>query len=162
MKTTTILIFLLVLNISWSQSKEETLDWLNWKLDEYYSKVWREEYKIKVSQHPIDGEIIYIETFRHDIPRGSFYYFRPSSISRISTTRKKGGENHKRLDIEFFSKTKSIIHKSYYTGEIENLESFIMFIDGDDETVERIKKGFLHLSKLMGSDIPENQELFKG
>jgi len=151
------LLLLLTINLSYSQTREETVDWLNRYLDEYYSAGWGETYNIEIKKDDLGNDYIGIKVFYKPLGTNSFYAFKADAISRVSTTRKlRSDKVNGNLDIEIVSKDKRI-----WTDKEEFIESIILSVQTSDEISERIKKGFLHLLNLMGNDSDEEKEFFK-
>lgn len=149
-------LLLLFVNLSIAQNQEETIEWLNTNLDEYYSEGWGEQYEVKIVDDKNYGEMIVIEVFFQPLKTKTFYSFLPSAISRVSTTRKlRSDKVNGNLDLEFVSKNTRI-----WTKKEEFIDSFILSLQTSNENVEKIKRGFLHLFDLMGNKIEEQKDYF--
>ena len=145
---------LLIFNVGYSQTKEETIDWLNLKFKENVDKL-NGEYSIKIQNHKDWGEVITI-----DVKNGYFkdvnehYSFLPKNISSVTTT--KSFRTDGKLGLIVFAKGDNI----YLNGK-EFVNKIDIFCgEASNETVIRMQKGIIHLLNLMGNPIKIQKELF--
>ena len=155
MKKITIL-FLFILNFSYSQTKEETINWLNLKLKEN-SDSYMGEYSIKIQKDKDWGETLVISVrIKNDYMSEHYeqYSFLPKNITSVITTKKF--RNDGKLGLIISAKGENIyLNSKKFVSEIE-----ILCTPAPDETIIRIQKGFIHLLNLMGNPIKITKELF--
>lgn len=148
-----ILFIILISQISFSQTKEETLDWLNLKLKEHTELIMG-QYKFEIEKTE-NKEIIYV-TKMTDVgfgPRPTYFYFLPKDISSVNLTTAYRTDG--KLGITLISKTKKILKGDNLVDELP-----IYCKSTPDEIIKRIQKGIIHLLNLMGNPIQEQKELF--
>lgn len=151
-----ILVLFFICNFSFSQTKEETIDWLNLKLSENTTTLMG-KYKIEIKYINGYGDTILI-TKVTDVgfgPSPTYFSFLPKVISSVNTTTAYRTDG--KLGVKLISKSASI----YMDGEEFVNEIRIYFKATPDETVKRVQKGIIHLLNLMGNPITLPKELFK-
>ncbi len=151
-----IILILLISNTSFSQTKKETLDWLNLKLSEYTDS-FMGEYSINVQNDKDWGEIVTIKVrVKNDYMAESFtnYTFLAKNIESVITTKKFRTDGS--LGIIIKAKGNNI----YKDGKefVNNID--IYCTESPNETIIRIQKGIIHLLNLMGNPITTQKELF--
>jgi hypothetical protein len=153
-KTFSILVLLISLS-SYSQTKKETLDWLNKSFAEFYFNAWGNHYEITTVTDEHANEVIAISIkFQNDTNRMD-YLIDPKEISRISTSRKLSTDKiNGRLCLEIYSQNFGIYNKD------KSLDSFLIGLDTTNENIAKIQRGLKHLVKLIGYEIPEEKDLF--
>lgn len=151
-----IVLFVLLSHLGFSQSKEETLNWLNFKLSEYTDS-FMGEYSIYVENDKNWGEIINIKVrVQNDYTAENFtnYSFLPKNIESVITTKKFRTDG--KLGLIIKAKGNNIYKdKMEFVDDIE-----IYCLEAPDETIIRIQKGIIHLLNLMGNPISIQKELF--
>lgn len=148
-----IFFIILISQISFSQTKEETLDWLNLKLKEH-TELIAGQYKFEIEKAE-DKEIIYV-TKMTDVgfgPRPTYFYFLPKDISSVNLTTAYRTDG--KLAIQIVSKSKKILKGESLVEELP-----IYCKASSDEAIKRIQKGIINLLNLMGNPIKEPKELF--
>lgn len=153
-----ILIFLLIGNISFSQTKQETIDFLNQKLSEYTDS-WFGVYSISTHKvEEIEFLVIRAKGLFNNPDKVQLYFVDPKDINSIFTT------SEFRTDGKLGIKILCNEHLYSSDGSYEpkkNEPIRIYCTPAPDETIIRIKKGIIHLVSLMGKTINEPKELFK-
>ncbi|QBA63193.1 hypothetical protein [Muriicola soli] len=154
------LLFVLISNVNFSQTKEETIEWLNLKLESYGDNSFMGTYQVEIKDDSDWGEILVFtkKSWNPLLEKSTYdyYSFLPRVISAVNLSGKNRTNNT--LDIFIISNSKSIyVHKE---------EEFISEIgihmkNGHNEMTERIQKGFIHLLKLMGNEINPKKDFFK-
>lgn len=153
MKILTILLIIFP-SFIYSQSKEETLEWLNIKLMEHTEQIMG-QYEFAVEN--VEGQDIIYVTKMTDVgfgPRPSYFYFQPKDISSIHLTTAYRTDG--KLGIMLVSKNKKILEGDNLVGEMP-----IYCKSSHDEEIKRIQKAIIHLLNLLGNPIQEPKELFK-
>lgn len=151
--------FLLVFSNSYSQTKEETIEWLNSNLEEYGDKEFMGTYEIVLKNDKDYGEhLVFIKkTWNHFLEKFTYeqFLFLPKVITSIETSSK--GRTNNKLDIYIKSVSKSI-----YTDDESFVSEIKIFMkNGNNDMAKRINKGLLYLMKIMGNEIEQKKELFK-
>jgi hypothetical protein len=145
---------------SYSQTKEETLEWLNLNLENYGDNQIMGTYQIEIKTDPNYGEYLLFtkESWNSFLNKSTYdyYLFKPNAISSIYLSGK--GRTNQTLDIYVKSESNRI-----YDGDKEEyLEEFnICMKNGYNEMAERLQTGLLHLFELMGNRIEKPKDLFK-
>tara|TARA_R110001583_G_C5607231_1_gene404998 strand:+ start:637 stop:1101 length:465 start_codon:yes stop_codon:yes gene_type:complete len=151
----TILILLMIFPILvFSQTKEETLEWLNSKLLEHTEQIMG-QYKFEIEK--ANGqEIIYVTKMTNfgSGPTPSYFYFLPADISAVNLTTAYRTDG--KLSIRLDSKSNKILKGDNLTDQLP-----IYCKASPDDEIKRIQKGIIHLLNLMGNPIQEPKELFK-
>ena len=145
---------------NYSQTKNETIEWLNLKLEEYGDNAIMGTYQISIVKNENYGEILMfkkkswnplLEKITYD-----YFTFLPKNIISVYVSSKNRTNNT--LDIFVVSKEKTI----YYANNKKTVsEITISMKNGNNEMTGRIKKGIIHLLSLFGNNIKESKELFK-
>lgn len=149
-----IILALLFSSICNSQTKAETIDWLNLKLTEYPDKL-NGEYIIKIQNDKDWGEVITV-----DVQNGNFkevsehYSFLPKNILSVTTT--KSFRTDGKLGLVISAKGDNI----YLNGKKFVSKIDVLCGEAPNETVLRMQKGIIHLLNLMGNPIKIPKELF--
>lgn len=158
MKKVTIF-FLLFTSALHSQTKVETIEWLNRKLETYGDNYMMGSFQISTKHHNDYGEILVftkkswnplLENNTYD-----YYSFLPKVISKVYLSGKS--RTNQTLDIFITSKNNNIY---YANKKVMIKEIGIHMRNGHNETTKRIKKGLIHLLKLYGNEIKEDKDLF--
>lgn len=151
-----LLLIVLISQISFSQTKEETIDWLNIKFNEYTDS-YMGEYKIEIKNDPSWGETLFISVRiknEYMSEHYNYYSFLPKNIISVSTTTKFRTDG--KLGLLITAKGNNIYYNNKeFVNKIE-----VYCIPAPNETIIRIQKGILHLLNLMGNPIKEQKELF--
>lgn len=156
MKKNFYIILLIAINsVSFSQTKEETANWIITKTSEHEVDIagkrnyfiYEGEFKM---EWYIDDKIAYV----NNLPI--------KSIKEIKIDADK-----KRIQFILSCGVNCGTNESYINDKLEkivNIKSFIIMIDAEDETlINRISKSLLHLIKLHGGNaklIPQKREAF--
>ncbi len=153
------LILILTSAIGYSQTKEETIDWLNNKFEEY-TDTFMGKFEVQIIDDENYGELLYFKQKTRnplsDRDMFEHYSFLPNAISSIIVSTKIRTNNT--LDIFIISKDKRIWKDGKkFVSEVTIPISKL----GQNEMTERIQKGLLHLLKLMGNDIKPEKDFFK-
>lgn len=154
------LLLLVVCHLTYSQTKDETIDWLNRSLENYGDNSIMGTYQISTKIDDNYGEyLIFTKTkWNSLLGRNVYYYytFSPNAISDIYLSGK--GRTNQTLDIYLTSKSNGIFEndKEEFISEID-----IRMKNGYNEMTKRIHTGLLHLFKEMGHKIEEQKDLFK-
>lgn len=157
MKKIFFLSILIYCNYSWSQTKEETINWLNIKLQEY-TGLYMGQMSIELRE--IDGNEMLFIIDNHSNPLGEYtYIYRvdPKKISDVVTTTEFCTDGT--LGIKIISKTNDILF-FYKRKQFVNKIDVIIKPGLDNDTIKRMKKGIIHLLNLLGNPIKEQKELF--
>ncbi len=155
-----ILIIILIPQLSISQTKEETINWLNLNLENYGDNVIMGTYQIEIINDSNYGEyLVFTRKIWNPLMKKNtfdYYSFLPKVISNVILSGKSRTNNT--LDIFIISNSKSIYEpkKEEFISEIG-----IHMKNENNEMAERIQKGLLHLLELMGNKIEPQKELFK-
>lgn len=141
---------------NFSQTKQETIDWLNMKLKEQTDS-FMGEYKIEIKNDPSWGETLLItKKVNNSILNKNYYYsFLPKNIESVVTTSKFRTDG--KLGLLIVAKGDNIY---YDNNEFVN-EIKIYCKPTSDEIIIRIQKGLIHLLNLMGNPLKTPKELFK-
>lgn len=142
--------------IGYSQTKQETIDWLNLKLRENTSG-FMGQYSIKIQNETDWGETLVVTVHVNNAymnERYDYYSFLPKNISSVSTTKKFRTDG--KLGLIIAAKSDNI----YYNGRefVDKID--ILCTEAPDETIIRIQKGIIHLLNLMGNPLKAPKELF--
>jgi len=147
---------LLISQVGFTQSKQETIDWLNQKFKEN-TDPYMGEYSIKIKNEIDWGETLIItKRVKNQYMGESFeyYLFLPKNISSVITTSKY--RNDGKLGLLITAKGENIyVNNEHFTSEIE-----ILCIPAPDESIIRMQKGIIHLLNVMGNPIKSQKELF--
>lgn len=157
MKKFIIFVTILLSNIGFAQTKQETVDWLNLKLLEYTDS-FMGEFSINVENDSDWGEVIVVKkrvSNEYMRERYHTYTFLPKNISAVITTSKFRTDGQ--LGIQIISKNSNI----YFDGNefVSNID--ILCDSGSDEAIRSMQKGIIHLLNLMGNPVTTPKELFK-
>lgn len=153
MKKIIIFNMLIFFNFCFTQNKIETVEWLNSHLIIYTEKYPMGQYSIKIVDDKDWGEMIVITKITNVFGETYWYYsFLPETISNVILSPKTNDE----FNVKIISKGESI-----YNVESKELEKeLLIFCNGPNEEITRIRKGLLHLLELMGNKIKE-KDYFK-
>lgn len=140
-------------SLIYSQTKEETLEWLNSKLLEHTEQI-AGQYKFEIEKAN-DQEIIYVTKMTNfgSGPIPTYFYFLPKDISAVNVTTAYRTDG--KLAIRIDSKSNKILKKDNLVDHLP-----IYCKASPDEEIKRIQKGIIHLLNLMGNPIKEQKELF--
>lgn len=149
-----IILMLFIFNFGHSQTKEETIDWLNLKLKENKDRL-NGECSIKIQNEKDWGEVIIIDIndgyFGH---KNDIYSFLPKNISSVITTKKF--RTDEKLGLIVFAKGDNIfLNGKDFVNKID-----VFCGEASNETVIRMQKAIIHLLNLMGNPIKVQKELF--
>ena len=155
----TILIVLSFQKVS-SQTLDETLDWLNFKLQEHCENTISGTFKISIKDDDDYGKFLFFsETSINPFSEKKqvdYYSVLPKNIKEVQLSTKSRTNNT--LDIYIVTKSNNI----YRPKEKDLISEISIYMkNGDNEMTKRIKKGLLHLLELMGNKIEPREELFK-
>ncbi len=148
-----ILFLVLISQFCFSQTKEETVEWLNSKLANYAP--FDGKFEIEIVYYPEYGETLLItKHFRFGASSADMHYsFKPDAITSLNLT--AHNNTNGQLSIEIISSTKRIFYeKKEFIGDI------VLMFDGPKEEITKINKGILHLLSLMGNTISPKKEYF--
>src|SRR5690606_10868607 len=150
------LLLMLSYQCIFSQTKEETIDWLNEMMDEYTKPYPLGKFSISIYNDPNYGEMIIIKKYIYILTGTTKYYsFLPQTIKDVKVTSKYRTTSDFK-DIEFVSKGTTI-----YDLQTKELKKYVEILwDGPLEELYRVQKGIIHLLELMGNKI-EDRDLFK-
>lgn len=156
----TFLLLVLISQLSFSQTKEETINWLNLNLETYGDNSSMGTYQIELKNHNDYGEMLLFtrKSWNPLLKRSTYdyYSFLPKVISDIILSGKS--RTNKTLDIFIISNSKSI----YVPQEEEFISEIAIYMkNGNNEMTGRIQKGLIHLLAIMGNKIEPQKELFK-
>jgi hypothetical protein len=155
-----LLIFIILPQLIICQTKEETINWLNFNIENYCDESNAGTYKISTEYVEDLGELI---VFKHKIfnPLLKYdvyeeYTFLPKSISNIYLSNKH--RTNETLDVFIVSNRSKILKV-----EDQKLVSEIVIHmkNGNNEITKRIQKGLIHLLELMGNKIEPQKDFFK-
>ncbi|WP_345275538.1 hypothetical protein [Litoribaculum gwangyangense] len=143
----------------YSQTREETLDWLNLKLEEFGDNQIMGTYQISIKKDDNYGDYLLFvrKSWNPLLNRNTYQYysFVPEVVSKIYLSTKN--RTNSTLDIFIRSDTEDI----YVPEDDEFVSEFtISMKNGHNEITNRIQKGLLHLLNLMGNNIEPQKELF--
>jgi len=153
---------MLLISNAFSQTKEETIEWLNYKLAEE-TDAFMGKFQIQVNKHNDWGEIISFSE-KNNNPLTNEYYYKnyvvlPKNIKSVITTteyRTDGG-----IGIKILTKGNNInVDQKEFINEVQ-----ILCKNGPsgNDVVKRIQKGLIHLLNLLGNTtVKLPKELFKG
>ena len=151
-----IILMLLFSSAIYSQTKQETIDWLNLKLREHSDGLMG-QYSIKIQNEKDWGEVLVITVHVKNEYMGErydYYSFLPKNIASVTTTKKFRTDG--KLGLVITAKGNNI-----YTDNKELVNEIdIMCTAAPDETIIRMQKGIIHLLNLMGNPIKSQKELF--
>ena len=153
-----ILIFLLIGNMGFSQTKQETINWLNQKLSEY-SDSWYGVFSVDTKKVG-DMEFLVIKSkgLFNNPDKEKFYYIDPKDVNSVFTTSEYRTDG--KLGIKILANKH--LYSSDGIHELKNDEPVRIYCTpAPDETIIRINKGIIHLLNLMGKKITAPKELFK-
>jgi hypothetical protein len=139
--------------LSYSQTKQETIDWLNMQFREHTDS-FMGEYKIEI----INGETLLISARVENAYMSKwyqYYSFKPKDIESVNTT------SAFRTDGKLGLLIKANGSNIYYNNKEFVDEIKIDCIASPDESIIRMKKGLIHLLNLMGNPLKAPKELFK-
>lgn len=159
MKNIFLILLIFITTLGYSQTKEETIDWLNLKLETYGDNSVMGTYQIEIKNDEDWGEILVFtkKSWNPLLEKSTYEYysFLPKVISSVILSGKSRTNNT--LDIFIISESKSIYlpRKEEFVSEIG-----IHMKNGHNEMTERIQKGIIHLLKLLGNEIKPNKEFF--
>ena len=155
-----LIVFLLIFQISFSQTKEETIEWLNLNLANYGDNQIMGTYQIETKFDAEYGEYLLFTKKRWNplLEKSTYhnYTFKPNAISSIYLSGK--GRTNQTLDIYVKSKLNHIYHNNVekFIGEIS-----ISMKNGYNNKAEQLQTGLLHLFELMGNKLEKPKDLFK-
>jgi len=155
-----LVLFLLLCQISFSQTKEETIEWLNLNLENYGDNQIMGTYQIEAKIDPDYGEYLLFtkKSWNSFLEKSTYDYYtlKPDAISSIYLSGK--GRTNKTLDIYVKSETNRIYNsgKEKFFGEFD-----ICMKNGYNEMAERLQIGLLFLFEVMGNKIENPKDLFK-
>ncbi|MBL7970138.1 MAG: hypothetical protein JNL03_01350 [Prolixibacteraceae bacterium] len=144
---------------TFSQTKEETIDWLNTKFIECKLQIPGLEHinkiAIKLNNAKEPMLLFYVPYIK------SYNMVNPKDIARLYTERAPNGN----LNINVISKERRILQGTINTNTLEPVDyvfvdNFSLLLEGPDEEIYRLKKGIEHLITLLGGKIQEDN-LFK-
>lgn len=149
-----LVLFSLVAN-SYSQTKEETLEWLNDMLDQNTHEYPLGKFSISIrNDADYTNMIVIAKKTRILVESTDYFSFLPHTIKDVRIT-SKYRTSSQFLDIEFVSNGNSI-----YDVQTKELMKYVEILwDGSAEDIKRVQKGILHLLELLGNKI-EKKELF--
>ncbi|MCR8667087.1 hypothetical protein NO995_05295 [Aestuariibaculum sp. M13] len=138
-----------------AQTKEETLEWLNDKLDQNTKIYPLGKFSISIEKDPDYGDIIVITKQLKILGVSTSYFsFLPNTIKDVRLT-SKYRTSSEFTDIEFVSKGTTI-----YDVQTKELKKYVEILwDGSKDDLVRVRKGIIHLLDLLGNKI-EQKELF--
>lgn len=145
-------------NLSFSQTREETIDWLNYKFAEYTDS-WYGVYSIDIKN--FKGEEFMVITKKGLFNNNNHIeniYIGKKTVENVITTPEF------RTDGKLGIKINAIFHFVATNGEEPKLERDairIYCLPAPDETIIRMKKGIILLLNSMGYNLKEPKELFK-
>tara|TARA_R110002050_G_scaffold167468_1_gene298253 strand:- start:19726 stop:20214 length:489 start_codon:yes stop_codon:yes gene_type:complete len=142
-----------------SQSKQETIDWLNQKFIEhqfdpgFMPMTYKVSIKLNHANNPMI--MIYIPNIK------SYYMVNPKDIARVYTERPPSGN----LNINITSHERLILTGTINLNNLEPvdytiIDKFNILLDGPDEEIIRMKKGIEHLVTTLGGNLASD-DLFK-
>lgn len=156
----TLVLFLLIFQVSFAQTRKETVDWLNSNLENYGDNQFFGTYQIEIKNDSNYGEYLvftkkswnhFMEKYTYD-----YYTFKPDAISKIYLS----GKERTNQTVDIYIKSKS--NRIYDSKEKKFLEEIsIKMKNGHNEMTERLQTGLLHLFELMGNKIEKPKDLFK-
>lgn len=155
-----LILFLLIFQVSFSQTKEETVEWLNLNLENYGDNMYFGTYQIEIKIDPNYGEYLLFtnKSWNPLLEKSTYdyYTFKADAISSIYLSGK--GRTNQTLDIYIKSDSNRIYDsdEEKFLGEIS-----IKMKNGYNEMAERLQTGLLHLFELMGNKIEKPKDLFK-
>jgi phosphomevalonate kinase len=159
MKYILLILLILISQFSISQTKEETINWLNLNLENYGDNSIMGTYQIEIKDDSDYGEYLFFikKSWNPLLEKNTYdyYSFLPKVISSVIMSGKS--RTNSTLDIFIISNSKSIYvpQKEEFISEIA-----IHMKNGNNEMTKRIQKGLLHLIELMGNKIEPQKELF--
>lgn len=144
---------MLISQFCFSQTKLETVEWLNFKLANYAP--FDGKFEIEIVNYPEYGETLLItKHFRFGGDSVEMHYsFKPDAITALNLT--EHNNTNGQLSIEIISSTKRIFYEKK-----EFRENVLLMFDGSNEEITKIHKGILHLLTLMGNKISPRKEYF--
>lgn len=159
MKNVMIFFILIITSVSYSQTKTETIEWLNRKLETYGDNYMMGSFQISIKHHNDFGEILVFtkKSWNPLLEKSTYdyYSFLPKVISKVYLSGKS--RTNQTLDIFIASKSNNI----YYSNKDKMiLEIGIHMRNGHNKTTKRIRKGLIHLLNLYGNKIKEDKDLF--
>lgn len=155
-----ILIILFISQSVFSQTKEESIDWLNINLGTFGENTIMGTYQIELKYDTDYGEYLVFtnKSWNPLLQKSTYQYYTviPKDISNIILSGKS--RTNSTLDIFIISKSNKIYRPKTedYVSEIE-----INMKNGNNEMTKRIQTGLLHLFESMGNKIEPPKELFK-
>lgn len=156
----TLILFLLIFQVSFSQTKEETVEWLNLNLENYGDNMYFGTYQIEIKIDPNYGEYLLFtnKSWNPLLEKSTYdyYTFKADVISSIYLSGK--GRTNQTLDIYIKSDSNRIYDsdEEKFLGEIS-----IKMKNGYNEMAERLQTGLLYLFELIGNKIEKPKDLFK-
>lgn len=150
----TFVLYILTVNV-YSQTKQETLDWLNRKLYEYGDTTMG---VFSFSTEFFEGEEVIGVTQESYYLGTTIYVIFPISINDVTTTKSCRVDGKRCVVI----KAKDNYIMSATKGGVPTLDNELMLLlyAAPDDEVFKIQKSIKHLLKLMGNNIPDTKDLF--
>lgn len=158
-KSLTLLCIILISLSTFSQTKDETVDWINQKFIQCKLKIpgLDNTYKIAIKLNNANEQMIllYIPSIKQ------YYMLNPKDIARVYTERAPNGN----LNINLVSKGRKILQGTINTNTLEPVDyeivdNFNILLESQDDEINRLKKGIEHLITLLDGKLQEDN-LFK-
>tara|TARA_R110002072_G_scaffold301933_1_gene482953 strand:+ start:659 stop:1141 length:483 start_codon:yes stop_codon:yes gene_type:complete len=155
-----LILFILIFQISFSQTKDETIKWLNINLEHYGDNQFMGTFQIELREDENDEEyLLFIKKSTNwltDKTEYDYYAIKPSYVSLIYLSGK--ARTNQTLDIFIQSEEFEIYHRD----QDEDLDELAIHMkNGNNEMASRIQTGLLHLFEVLGNKIEKPKDLFK-
>lgn len=140
---------------TYSQTKQQTVDWLNDKLEEYADSSYMGKFTFEILQHEGD-DVIGISKASSSIGT-IFYVIVPSTVVDVITTTSCRTDGKRCIKIKALEDT--ILFGSSNASNLDS-EMTIYLMGAPDSVVFSIQKSIKHLLKTLGNEIPEKKNYF--
>lgn len=154
-KRIVLILITFIVNLGYSQTKLQTLEWLNSKLYEYGDTTMG---VFSFSTEFFEGEeVIGVKQESYYLGTTIYVIF-PISVNDVTTTKSCRVDGKRCVVI----KAKDNYIMSATKGGVPTFDNELMLLlyAAPDEEVFKIQKSIKHLLKLMGNNIPDTKDLF--
>lgn len=153
-KSIVLILVTLITNLGYTQTKQETLDWLNSKLYEYGDSTMG---IFSITTVDYEGEeIIGIHQYSYHLGTSNYFIF-PRSVKDVVTTKSCRTDGNRCVVIQSFD---DYIVRSSNGVPTTETEVTLYGTATPDAEIFKIQKALKHLLKLLGNNIPDKKDLF--